>query len=123
MTQSTMTRWIEIADERHFWEDAAVNPIPEAGEHHFLHLGETILRATAKASSCALACGRSVSQFKKNRVSVKAQLHDQSNREPALSDLLHDPIAQALMTADHVDLQEMDAVLNAAREALSQRPI
>ena len=123
MTQSTMVRWIEIADERHFWDDAAGPWIPEAGEHHFLHLGEAILRATTRASNYALARGRCVFHLKQNRASVEAHPEALYGREPTLRDLLHDPIAHALMAADRVDLQQMDAMLNAARVALSQRLI
>jgi len=35
--------------------------------------------------------------------------------EPALSDLLHDPIAEALMIADHVGHVDLDALLETAR--------
>ena len=42
MSQSHMTRWIEIADERHLFEDAMPRPMED--ESHFLHLGETIVK-------------------------------------------------------------------------------
>jgi hypothetical protein len=35
--------------------------------------------------------------------------------EPALSDLLRDPIAEALMAADHVELHDLDILLATAR--------
>jgi hypothetical protein len=44
MSQSHMTHWIEIADERHFFEDAMVNGREAEEEGHFLHLGDTIVR-------------------------------------------------------------------------------
>lgn len=44
MSQNHMTHWIEIADERHFFEDAMVNGTEVEDEGHFLHLGETIVR-------------------------------------------------------------------------------
>ena len=41
MTQSHMVHWIEVADERHFFEDA-MRPLED--ESHFVHLGETIVK-------------------------------------------------------------------------------
>jgi hypothetical protein len=38
MSQNHMTRWIEIADERHFFEEGMVDQMQEADESHFLHL-------------------------------------------------------------------------------------
>jgi len=35
--------------------------------------------------------------------------------EPTLSDLLRDPIAEALMAADHVELHDLDILLATAR--------
>jgi len=37
-----MTRWIQIADERHFFEAGLVGRMQEASEGHFLHLGVKI---------------------------------------------------------------------------------
>ena len=42
MTQSHMVHWIEVADERHFFEDALLRPLED--ESHFVHLGETIVK-------------------------------------------------------------------------------
>jgi hypothetical protein len=42
MSESNMTHWIEIADERHFFEDAMLSQMEDA--HHLLHLGETIVK-------------------------------------------------------------------------------
>jgi hypothetical protein len=42
MSQNQMTRWIEIADERHFFEAGLVGRMQEASEGHFLHLGVKI---------------------------------------------------------------------------------
>jgi hypothetical protein len=44
MSQDHMTRWIEIAEERHFFEDATVSQMQEAEESHFLHLGAAIVK-------------------------------------------------------------------------------
>jgi hypothetical protein len=44
MSQNHMTRWIEIADERHFFEDAKGNQMQQASESQFLDLGVTILK-------------------------------------------------------------------------------
>jgi hypothetical protein len=43
MTRNTMTGWIEIADERHFRENAMSDKRPEIGERQRLHLGSAIL--------------------------------------------------------------------------------
>lgn len=43
MSQNHMTHWIEIADERHFFEDAMVGRV-QANESHFLHLGAKIVK-------------------------------------------------------------------------------
>jgi len=43
--------------------------------------------------------------------------------EPALSELLRDPIAHALMAADHVEHGELDALLATARRHLRERTI
>jgi hypothetical protein len=42
MSQNHMTRWIEIADQRHFFEDTLVSGTEAERESHFVHLGETI---------------------------------------------------------------------------------
>jgi len=42
MSQSHMVHWIEIADERQFFEDAMLRPMED--ERHFMHLGETIVK-------------------------------------------------------------------------------
>jgi len=42
MSQSHLTQWIEIADERHFFENAMLSEMEN--ERHFLHLGETIVK-------------------------------------------------------------------------------
>lgn len=47
MSQNHMTQWIEIADERHFLEDAMVYETEVEDECHFLHLGETIVRVAS----------------------------------------------------------------------------
>jgi hypothetical protein len=44
MSQNQMTRWIEIADERHFFEAGMVGQMQEASEGHFLHLGATVAK-------------------------------------------------------------------------------
>ncbi len=41
--------------------------------------------------------------------------------EPALADLLRDPIAEALMVADHVRHRDLDALLETARRHLGRR--
>jgi hypothetical protein len=41
--------------------------------------------------------------------------------EPALADLLCDPIAEALMVADHVGNRDLEALLETARRHLSLR--
>jgi len=114
MSQFAMTRWIEIADERHFCEDATFARTPQALESHFLHLGENILKVAAKAGSYVLACGRCVAALQGNRVNAERP-DDHFGGELTLSDLLDDPIAQALMAVDHVDRPELDTVLDAAR--------
>jgi hypothetical protein len=43
MSQHHMTRWIEIADERHFFESATVGQMQAAGESQVLHLGATVV--------------------------------------------------------------------------------
>ena len=37
-----LTRWIEAADERQFAEAVMFEHGGDAGEHHFLHLGDAI---------------------------------------------------------------------------------
>jgi hypothetical protein len=44
MSQNYMTRWIEIADERHFFEESTGDQEREVSESHFLHLGTTIVK-------------------------------------------------------------------------------
>jgi hypothetical protein len=44
MSRNHMTRWIEIADERHFFEETTVGRMQEADESHLLHLGTTIVK-------------------------------------------------------------------------------
>jgi hypothetical protein len=44
MSQNQMTRWIEIADERHFFEACMVSQMQEPREGHFLHLGATVVK-------------------------------------------------------------------------------
>jgi hypothetical protein len=55
--------------------------------------------------------------------SEAAELHQPSFRrfggEPELCDLLHDPIARALMAADKVDSSDVRALLYKARGAAS----
>jgi hypothetical protein len=41
--------------------------------------------------------------------------------EPALADLLRDPIAKALMVADHVDRRDLKALLETTRHQISPR--
>jgi hypothetical protein len=43
MTYSTMTGWIEIADERRFRESAMSDRMSEIDERQHLHLGSAIL--------------------------------------------------------------------------------
>jgi len=43
MTRTTMTSWIEIADERHFIETATSSRVLPVSERQHLHLGTTIL--------------------------------------------------------------------------------
>jgi hypothetical protein len=51
--------------------------------------------------------------------SPAAALHlDDFLGEPALSDILRDPIAEALMVADHVGHHDLHALLEAARRHL-----
>ena len=119
MSQCQMTRWIEIADERHFWEDTTLDRTSRAHESQFLHLGETILKVTAKASSYALACGRRATRLTENRANVARCPQDHFGGEPTLSDLLHDPMAQALMAADRVDRRQLDILLDATRRNLA----
>jgi len=45
MSQSHMTRWIEIADERHFFENATVRE--SESEVHFPHLGDAIMKLSS----------------------------------------------------------------------------
>ena len=45
MSQSHMTRWIEIADERHFFEDAMVHE--SESDVHFPHLGDAIMKLSS----------------------------------------------------------------------------
>jgi hypothetical protein len=116
MSQNHMTHWIEIADERHFWEDAPLNRMSHASESHCLHLGANILKVTSKAGSYALACGRRA--FKQDQANVVTHPDQRFIGEPMLSELLHDPMAQALMTADHVDRRQLDTLLDAARRKL-----
>jgi hypothetical protein len=47
MSQNHMTRWIAIADERHFFEDATAGQVQEVSESHFFHLGTTIVKITS----------------------------------------------------------------------------
>lgn len=42
MSQNHMTRWIEVADQRHFFEDVMVSETEPEHESHFVHLGATI---------------------------------------------------------------------------------
>lgn len=119
MSQNHMTHWIEIADERHFWEDTTLDRISQTDESQFLHLGETILKVTAKAGSYALACGRRASRFIESRDNVPTNPDNQFGGEPKLSELLLDPIAEALMAADRVDPRQLDALLEAARKNLT----
>ena len=42
MTQNHMIHWIEVADERHFFEDGMLTRLED--ESHFVHLGETIVK-------------------------------------------------------------------------------
>ena len=44
MSQNQMTRWIEIADERHFFEDTMAGRMQEVSESHFLHLGTRVVK-------------------------------------------------------------------------------
>jgi len=39
MTHTHLTRWIEVADERHFCETAMFNQAPRLGEHRQLRFG------------------------------------------------------------------------------------
>jgi hypothetical protein len=45
------------------------------------------------------------------------------HREPSLEDILSDPITQAVIDADHVDTQELEAMLRgiAHKRRLAQR--
>lgn len=47
MLQDHMTRWIEIADERRFFEAAQFDRVQEFNESHFLHLGTTIVKISS----------------------------------------------------------------------------
>ncbi len=47
MSRDPMTRWIEIADRRHFFEDTMVSGAYPEHESHFVHLGETIADITS----------------------------------------------------------------------------
>ena len=47
MLHDHMTRWIEIADERRFFEAAQIDQVQEFGESHFLHLGTTIVKISS----------------------------------------------------------------------------
>ena len=42
MTHNTMTSWIEIADERHFFEAAMAERMPRVSERQHLRLGSAI---------------------------------------------------------------------------------
>jgi hypothetical protein len=42
MTQSTMTGWIEIADERHFIEAAMTERMARPSERQYSHFGSAI---------------------------------------------------------------------------------
>ena len=42
MSRNHMTRWIEIADRRHFFEATMESGTDPEHESHFVHLGETI---------------------------------------------------------------------------------
>jgi hypothetical protein len=44
MSRNHMTRWIEIADERHFFEETAVGRMHSVDESHLVHLGTTVLK-------------------------------------------------------------------------------
>ena len=116
MSQNQMTHWIEIADERHFWEDTALPRMSQVSESHCLHLGGSILKVTAKAGSYALASGRRA--IKQTQANLAARSDEHFIGEPALSELLHDPIAQPLMAADRVDRRQLDALLDATRRNL-----
>ena len=47
MSQEHMTRWIELADERRFFEAAQIDCLQEFGESHFLHLGSTMVKISS----------------------------------------------------------------------------
>jgi len=117
--RSHLIQWIEEADARQFCQASSWSRVP-AGESHCLHLGESILKAPARVGSYALACARRVTQLTEHQAAVVTYRHDFGG-EPALSDLLQDPVAHALMAADHIDRHELDALLEAARENLSRR--
>ena len=116
MSQKHMTHWIEIADERHFWEDAALDRISQGRENHCLHLGETMLKMTAKAGGYALTCGRRA--FKQNRREMGTCPDERFIGEPPLSELLEDAATQALMAADRVDRRQLDTLLCTTRRNL-----
>ena len=116
MSQNQMTQWIEIADERHFWEDTALARMSQVSESHCLHLGDSILKVTAKAGCYALACARRA--IKQTQANLAACPDENFTSEPALSELLHDPIAQALMAADRVDRRQLNTLLDATRRNL-----
>jgi hypothetical protein len=42
MRHTNLTRWIEIADERHFHETAMLDRLPGRGEQHHYHFGLAI---------------------------------------------------------------------------------
>ena len=42
MSHDTMTGWIELADERRFWESKLGNSMPQIVERQHLHLGSAI---------------------------------------------------------------------------------
>ncbi len=47
MTQSNLTRWIEIADARQASEVAMVGRVSQFSEGHYLHLGEAIAKMSS----------------------------------------------------------------------------
>jgi len=47
MSQDHMTRWIEIADERRFFEAAQIDQVQDFSESHFVHLGATIVKISS----------------------------------------------------------------------------
>jgi hypothetical protein len=118
---SHLTQWIEEADARQFCLASSWHRVPATNESHCLHLGETILKVPARVGSYALACARRVTRFAEDQAAVTTSRQDHFPGEPTLSDLLQDPITQALMAADHVDRSQLDTLLEAARGSLPQR--